>query len=375
MLGVAFSAGEFLEDAASIGAAFSTCPDCNLFLIGIAFIGEISMRLSFGVLAIFVLSACHPGESLDGLRPDSRWVPLANGVPKSSISAVTIDPRNPSTIYVGAPVRGLFRSTDGGNSWERISTLKDEFVHHVEINPNNPSIIYVGALGTVYKSIDGGGHWREISQGLLRTRDTGIITCLTIDPRNPSTLCTSRHGEGIFKSINEGESWTAINDGLKELVIGEIVVDPADSSIVYASGNGGGVVKSVNGGIDWKPANKGMTNRSVLYLAIDQGTRNICACTLRGVFNSTDGGASWSADKSEFEEPRVGCPVTDPNNPQIMYTRTLGGMYQSTDGGKNWKAINNGLTSLLIDSMAIDSHNPANLYAGTTEGLFKLRTR
>lgn len=334
------------------------------------------MRLLIKIVGLFVILGCYQGVLLTGFGADNQWVLLDNGLNKSSIKAVAVDPGNPSTVYVCDPVFGLFRSTNGGDRWENISTLKDDMVHHLAINPKNPSILYVGTLGTVYKSIDGGWHWREISRGLLQTMDRGNITSLTIDTRNPSTIYTSQHGHGIFKSTNEGESWSAINEGLKDLVITEIIIDPKDSSIIYASTHDGGIFKSVNGGTSWSAINKGITNKTVLYLAIDQKeTMNICACTLKGVFNSSDGGNSWTADMIKFDTPRIGCPIIDPNNPRTVYIRTLGGIYQSIDSGKNWHAINNGLTNFFISSLVIDSQNPANLYAGTSEGLYKLKTK
>jgi photosystem II stability/assembly factor-like uncharacterized protein len=208
----------------------------------------------------------------------------------------------------------LLRSKDGGASWNAIGNFAGGLqagVWAVTIDPTNPATLYAGlddvplytddgsvtpGLGGVFKSTDGGASWNPV--GL----SGGAVNLLAIDPAHPSILYAGtgsnyvapRGFRGLFKSIDSGASWSAINSGLANLLdtgasMTTIVIDPANSNILYAGSSGGGVFKSSDGGAHWSPFNVGLANLDVRVLAVAPGSRHILyAGTAGGVFKITD---------------------------------------------------------------------------------------
>jgi photosystem II stability/assembly factor-like uncharacterized protein len=155
-----------------------------------------------------------------------------------------------------------------------------------------------------------------------------------------------------------------------------VAIDPVNSNVAYAAFFGDGFFKSMDGGLSWTAINSGLTNLNADALAIDPSTPStVFGGTNVGLFKSTDGGNTWagiSSDPLFFFMPIFAVAV-DPVNPSNVYVATsIAGIFKSTNGGITWGAINTGLTDMFVESLAIDPVNPANLYAGTrTAGLFK----
>lgn len=138
----------------------------------------------------------------NGLIPDTELMAaMALG-----INAIEIDPLNPETVYAGS-TKGLFRTTNGGQQWERIGLgLPDPFVSSLLVHPHDGSQLYVGGPGGVWKSTDGGRTFQAVNRGLatLNTRT------LAMSPRNPQELYAGTNGSGLYRSTNGGESWTPL---------------------------------------------------------------------------------------------------------------------------------------------------------------------
>jgi hypothetical protein len=174
--------------------------------------------------------------------------------------------------------------------------------------------------------------------------------------------------EGLFKSTDAGESWSAIGSAvLSGRNIRSVIVDPNDSETVYA-GTDGGVFKSTDGGDIWSPA--GLSSSRISTLSVDpQDSQTVYAATNgQGVFKSTDGGATWLAINAGLTNLVTSLSRglwIDPRDSQVLYAGTRGGVFQSSNGGASWAPINDGLGDLNILALAMDPQDPDTLYAGT----------
>src|SRR3989442_7816725 len=153
------------------------------------------------------------------------------------------------TTYYGPHVGGVYKSADGGTSWNAtgLSNLRGGigFTSALAIDPQPPTTLYatsgsyVGSLfiGGVFKSTDAGESWSAVSAGLPNLP----VTALAIDPQTPTTLYAGTERGGVFKSTDGGMSWSAFNTGLTNLLVNSVVVDPRRPTTLYAGTQGGGV--------------------------------------------------------------------------------------------------------------------------------------
>ena len=210
------------------------------------------------------------------------------------------------------------------------------------------------------------------------------IRDLVIDPRMPLILYAGTDG-GMFKSTNGGQSWAAINDGLADPYIEDVVMDPATPAtlyvaIGYSTPDGGGVFKSTDGGDHWSAARNGLPHH-VSKLAIDPRTpTTLYAVTyFDQVYKSTNGGRSWSPAfiGLALDNPAL-VLVVDPITPNTLYLGTYrNGVYKSVDGGGHWNPASMGIDldttyENSVDELVMDPLTPSTLYAVTRyEGIFK----
>jgi photosystem II stability/assembly factor-like uncharacterized protein len=184
-------------------------------------------------------------KSVDG---GSMWTATGNVVqPNGGILALALDPKDPKNIYAASSEFGdLYKSTDGGVSWELDFASTFPTIVTIVIDPITPSTIYVGTSGLViipsqrrifkgiYKSTDGGGSWKEKTAGLLDTN----VEAIAIDPRTPTTLYVAT-GSGVFRSGNGGDNWSELSMGLTNLFVSDLAIATADQPTLYAGTNGG----------------------------------------------------------------------------------------------------------------------------------------
>ena len=240
------------------------------------------------------------------------------------VNALAIDPKTPSTIYAGTYYYGVFKSTDGGNSWAWSNVgltynTPERNIGAIAIYPKTPSIICAGTKGAgAFRSYDSGYSWIRGSLGPI----DGYVDALAIDSLTPSAIYAGTEG-GVFKSTDHGASSWDINTGLTNTHVNALAIDPITPSTIYA-GTDSGVFKSTNGGNVW--INTGLTSTYVNALAID------------------------------------------PKTPSTIYAGIMGGVFKSTNGGGTWSVMNTGLTNTFVTALAIDPKTPAKIYAGTYGG-------
>ncbi len=329
------------------------------------------------------------------------WTPLFDDEPLQGIGAVAIFQPNPDIIWVGTGEgnprnsagvgEGIFRSTDGGKTWEFLGLERSERIHRILLHPTNPEVAYVGVMGPawsdgkergVYKTVDGGKSWERI---LFVNEKTGVGD-LAMDPGNPDNLLVGMWefrrqpwffesggpGSGLFLTTDGGGNWTRLTeaDGLPPGELGRIglAFSQSDAGTVYAlvEAETSALLRSHDGGRNWETVNseEGVARRPFYYADIvvdpQDGLRiyNLQSSLLR----SEDGGATFSEIAPEVHSDFHALWIS-PQDPGLMYAGTDGGVYITRDGGENWGMVRS-LPVGQFYHVAVDMEIPFNVYGG-----------
>jgi photosystem II stability/assembly factor-like uncharacterized protein len=277
-------------------------------------------------------------------RPSATATPVwsTHGTPEPMVS-VAVDPTDAMTAYASGEM-SVYRTADGGRSWQVLS-LPDgaAWVKEWAVDPSDPSVVYA-AGGGLFKSTDGGRTWTAADQGLPASANDG----LALAPSSPSTLFASSWGD-IYRSIDGGGHWRKVAATYSDWV-SDIEVDPTDPSIAYASTYGCvdfaacGVLKTTDGGRTWTTSLFGHDPEDLAIDPSSPGT--VYASTTDGVFRSTDGGATWTF---LTDQVRAGGIDVDPRRPQVVCAVSLiGRAWLSEDGGEHWRQV-----SRLLEGTAV----------------------
>ena len=309
-------------------------------------------------------------KTVDG---GTEWFPVTDGqVTSSSVGAVAVAETNPDIVYIGmgeVQLRGsitqgdgVYKTIDGGKTWRHLGLEETQAVSRIRIHPTNPDIVYVAALGHpygdnaergVFKSTDGGNTW---SKTLFVSEKAGAVD-LIIDRNNPNVLYASTWqvqrkawkmwGGGpeckLWKSTDGGETWSNLtqNTGMPKGPIGKIgvTVSPADSNRVWAivEANEGGVFRSDDAGKTWIKTNdeRKLRQRAFYYSRIyaDPLNKDIVYGLNTGLYKSIDGGKTFDI-KIQVPHGDNHDLWIDPNNPDRMINSNDGGGNVTINGGK-----------------------------------------
>src|SRR5271169_2161644 len=197
--------------------------------------------------------------------------------------------------------------------------------------------IFAGTEGGVFRSTDNGKSWTAADSGLATLHNNHDVICLTISGAN---LFAGAEYGGVFRSTDNGTSWTAADSGLRLInnPINSLVVSDTNLYVMV----GRGIFLSTNNGANWKEIDSGLMNLDVWSLAVS-GT-NLFAFFFFCVFLSTNNGKSWTPTDSGLTISYIGSPVVSGTN--IFAGSDGGGVFLSTNNGKNWAAVDSGLTNL-----------------------------
>ncbi|MGB5270034.1 MAG: glycosyl hydrolase, partial [Eudoraea sp.] len=305
----------------------------------------------------------------------NEWSAVTDGqVTSSSVGAVAVAETNPDIVYIGmgeVQLRGsitqgdgVYKTVDGGKTWRHLGLKETQAVARIRIHPTNPEIVYVAALGHpygdneergVFRSTNGGNSWEKV---LYAGPKAGAVD-LIIDRNNPKVLYASTWqvyrkawkmwgggGESkLWKSIDSGDTWTELssNPGMPEGPIGKIgvTVSPADSNRVWAivEANEGGVFRSDDAGLTWERTNdeRKLRQRAFYYSRIyaDPWDKETVYCLNTGFYKSTDGGKTFDTTIKVPHGDNHDLWI-DPNNPNRMINSNDGGGNVSINGGESW---------------------------------------
>jgi photosystem II stability/assembly factor-like uncharacterized protein len=328
-----------------------------------------------------------------------NWEPITDGsvFGTGSVGAIGLSDSDPNVIYVGmgeSPIRGnvshgdgVYKSTDAGKTWKHIGLEDTRQISRIRVHPKNPDIVYVAAQGHVwapneqrgvFRSKDGGKTWEKV---LYRSDKAGACD-LIIDPTNPNniyagfwevyrkpwTLESGGAGSGIFKSTDGGDTWTEItrNPGLPKGTIGivGITVSPANPDRLWAivEAEDGGVFRSDNGGKTWTKTNeqRNLRQRAWYYSRIYADPKNADTVYVlnTGFYKSNDGGRTFSG---------IGVPHGDnhdlwiaPDDSNRMINSNDGGANVSFNGGRSWSEQDQPTAQFY--RVALDNDFPYHVY-------------
>ncbi len=322
-----------------------------------------------------------------------------------SIGALAVDPKNPKVLWVGTGERcprnsvtvgdGLYKSRDGGENWARVGFENSERIAKIVINPRNPDEVYVGVLGHlwddhpergVYRTRDGGKSWERL---LYVDQATGCID-LEMDPKNPNILYAAmwQHrrspdffksggpGSGLYRSVNAGKSWKKMQHGLPEGDLGRIgiAVAPSNPKRVYAvvEAEKTALYRSDDRGGRWLRLDSSFNTIvrpfyfSEILVDPKQPDRIYKLGMLLTV--SQDGGESFSSPFTGGAgignvHPDMHAIWINPENPDEILLGTDGGVYRSFDRGNNWFFLNS-MPLAQFYHVSVDNARPYNVYGG-----------
>jgi photosystem II stability/assembly factor-like uncharacterized protein len=278
-------------------------------------------------------------------------------------------------LYVGT-AQTIYKSRDGGESW----VVSDQGMGGVRVmslalDPRSTAQVYAGTFGeAVWKSWDGGQHWIPDNLGLKE--HISIVNAIIFDVQDPGMMYLAST-VGIYKRTAPDVAWVERVEGMESVYAVTLVADPKRPGTLY-TGTSGGVYKSVNRAEHWKPINTGLgiearggalshgVNALVLH---PEETTTLYIGTTRGLFVSTDGGASWTQSRT-IPGGNIAALAINPREPSIIYAGGAG-IFKTTDGGATWTSANTGLTNQTVRVLEMDPQEPQTLYVGTNGGLFK----
>lgn len=320
-----------------------------------------------------------------------------------SIGTIEMDPSNSNVIWVGTGENnnqrsvaygdGLYKSTDGGNSWKNVGLKNSEHIGRVVIHPDQPDIVFVAAIGPLwssggdrglYRTKDGGATWEQV---LKIDAHTGVND-IVMDPRNPDVLYASsfqrrRHvftylGGGpqstIYKSVDGGNTWTKTAQGLPAEDIGRIAlsISPVDPEVIYAMVEAamgkGGFFRSTNRGSSWeKVSDYASAGNYYVELVPDPVDKDRVYSMDTWMQVSNDGGASWKNVGEDFKHIDNHCIWIDPSDNDHLLAGCDGGVYESWDLAQTWHYKSN-LPVTQFYKVSVDNAEPFyNIYGGTQD--------
>jgi len=339
-------------------------------------------------------------RSLDG---GIEWKPVFDDQPVLGIGAVAVSPANPDLVWVGTGEGnprnsmgvgyGIFRSVDGGESWSHLGLENSERIHRVIPHPNDPDVAYVAALGPawsdgeergVYRTTDGGESWEQI---LYVDERTGAAD-LVVDPENPRKLFAAMwefrrwpwffesggEGSGLYVTHDGGDTWEelGVENGLPPEPLGRIglTIAPSDPRVVYAlvEAEKNALLRSDDGGRTFRTVNDepGINPRPFYYadLRIDPSNENRIYRLAGRMDVSEDGGRSWrTVVPSRIIHGDVHELWVDPDDPRSMIMGNDGGIGISFDRGERWRFVEN-LPVAQFYKISVDMEIPFNVYGG-----------
>jgi photosystem II stability/assembly factor-like uncharacterized protein len=363
---------------------------------------------------VFYLGAVHGGvwKSNDYGR---TWNAIFDSQPTQSIGAIAVAPSDPEIVYVGSGEglhrpdlsvgNGIYKSTDGGKTWKHLGLADAEQIPALVVDPQNPNRLFAAVLGHpygpsaergIFRSSDGGISWQKV---LSKDENTGGSD-VTIDPSHPEVVYAALWevregpwednntfagtGGGLFKSTDGGDTWKQLTNGLpKDIVQVNIALAPSLPSRIYASvgttekgdyasGAGLGVYRSDDAGQSWyrvtqdpRPAMR-IGGGDLSVLRVDPKNPDVVYSASIVAFRSSDGGKSWTGMRGAPGGDDYQNLWINPNNPKIILLVSDQGGIVTVNGGQTWSSWYNQPTAQLYH-VAVTSTFPYKVCSGQQE--------
>ncbi len=332
------------------------------------------------------------------------WTPIFDDQPTLNIGSLAIQQSNPSVIWVGTGEgnprnsinlgEGIFKSLDAGKTWKKMGLENTRGIHRIFIDPINSNVVYAGAIGNpytehpergVFKTTDGGRTWEKI----LFTNEKSGVGDMIMDPTNPQKLLVAmwQHrrtpydfqsggpGSGLYLTFDGGKSWKKLGkaEGLPDGDYGRcgVAISPANPDRMFAmvEAKKNGLYTSTDGGYHWILVTDDpdiVTNRPFYFndIIADPINENKLYALWQTVNVSIDGGKSFKtvADFNQAHADHHALWI-HPKNPNLLINGNDGGVSISRDGGKKW-IFSTGIPIGQFYHVAVDNEIPYNVYGG-----------
>lgn len=339
-------------------------------------------------------------SSNDGIT----WEPITEDLPTQSIGAVKVQQSNPDVIWLGtgegnprnsqSSGNGVYKSLDGGRTWKYMGLKDSRNIYRIIINRDNPDIVYVGAQGPawgeteergLFRTKDGGKTWEKI----LYTNERSGIADMVVDPVNPNKIIAAMwefrrwpwffksggEGSGLYMTVDGGDNWKKLTekDGLPAGELGRIgiAISQSNRNIVYAliESKKNGLYKSTDGGYTWKNTGaKRIGDRPFYYaeIHVDPKNENRIYNIYSRVDMSEDGGKTFQSLLQYYADgvhPDHHAFWINPNNPNHLIEGNDGGLNISKDMGVNWRFVEN-IPVAQFYHINVDNQLPYRVYGG-----------
>lgn len=330
--------------------------------------------------------------------------PIFDNEGSFSIGCVTIDPNNPHIVWIGSGENnsqrsvaygdGVYKSIDGGKSWQNVGLKNSEHIGKILIDPRNSNVVYVAAQGPLwspggdrglYKTTDGGKTWEQV----LKISEFTGVSDIAFDPRNPDeiyatsyqraravwTLINGGPEGGMHKSLDGGKTWTKLSGGLPGGDIGRIgiAVSPAKPDYVYAlveaaTGNGG-LFLSTNRGASFEKRNNWASASAQYYQEIFCDPFDPMKIYIPDTYTmiSEDGGKTLNRMGLKYRHVDDHAIWIDPDNTEHMLIGGDGGIYETFDNGANWRWFGHMPIGQFYRIQADNAEPFYNIYGGTQD--------
>ena len=331
----------------------------------------------------------------------TTWRPIFEHQPTVSMGDVTLDPRDPNTIWVGTGEQnnvrssqfgnGVYRSQDGGKTWQHMGLEQSRHIGRILIHPDNSNVIYVAALGSLwgpneerglYRSKDGGKTWQRL---LRPSAFTGVVE-VAMHPNNPNILYAATFQRerrmwsmigggaegGLWRSTDGGDSWSRVGNGFPTTAVGRVGVTfcPSNPDTLYATAVGpdGGTFRSTDGGRSWERRNaKVQSHWYYGEVFCDPKNPERVYVPMTPLLRSDDGGKTFANLLEDQVHADNHTLWINPKDPEHLMVGNDGGVYMSRDGGKRWDWQSN-LPLMQLYTVAVDMQEPFyHVYGGTQD--------
>jgi photosystem II stability/assembly factor-like uncharacterized protein len=313
-----------------------------------------------------VLYAAVQGGIYKSRDAGATWTWVGAGLySRAQVLNVAVDPVHPETVYTTQGDRVL-KSVNGGLSW-RSSGLFGTY--QVAVHPRSPGTVFAATIRGIFRSSDRGVTWSRLSRGLPESYRATLIAFDPFVERRLYAWIQEEPGAPVgvlVRSADGGATWEALPHGPQgNQRIYSLAIDPRSPGTLYA-GTEKAVYKSVDGGLSWKPTPLGAVG-FVATLKVHPRLGTVYAGTSTGLFRSADGGASWRRLSRGLEGDAVFALVFSPDSARTVYAGVdtileRGGVFKSGDGGASWRFSGRGISALFINSIAVNPDNPDTLW-------------
>ncbi len=349
------------------------------------------MKKHLIVTSLFLISCAKPNQA-----QEPRWELLMRDL----MGVIAVDPANSDVIYVGSRSSGkpgMWKTTDGGQSWNQYKNgWGIGLTSDILIDPTNPNVLLAGGgpFVGILKSVDGGQNWFRADTGLVPDHHGYMVGSLALD--NQRRIFYAAH-QGIFGGVlrsSDGVRWQNLTPSYPFDTM-KIIVDES-TGVLYVAGFSG-VWKSLDGGNTWMPINNGLNinPRTIWHVVKLKHSNTLYAATASGIYKTINGGNNWLSVNDSITAKlsfRGGLVIAEKDT-NTVYAGTVatlnpaqpGGIYLSRNGGQSWALYNLGLPDSVLDFHVLNLFldNRANVlyanislifpYGRSEEHLYRLR--